>query len=61
MAVQSKAGSDSQADINLPVEDQDAKYENTPPPSITVLCQQQSTQNTYYHDVVNGTKDNPIS
>lgn len=32
MAVQSKAGSDSQADINLPVEDQDAKYENTPPP-----------------------------
>lgn len=63
MAVQSKAGSDSQADINLPVEDQDTKYENTPPPppSITVLCQQQSTQNTYYHDVVNGTKDNPIS
>lgn len=34
MAVQSKAGSDSQADINLPVEDQDTKYENTPPPPL---------------------------
>lgn len=34
MAVQSKAGSDSQADINLPVEDQDTKYENTPPPTL---------------------------
>lgn len=31
-AVQSKAGSDSQADINPPVEDQDTKYE---PPTLT--------------------------
>lgn len=44
MAVQSKAGSDSQADINLPVEDQDTKYENTNtphPPSLSSVSSNQ--------------------